>query len=143
MKFWLIFLFLYSGNLVRVLRFDSSLEQNISYATVKSPVKLPETFTLCSSFLESSLSGSSFFTLYGEDGGPWLTLSNWVLGNKITNWLRVRTVWIKVVIIKPYLINFWIHVCMHVNTKSGNLSLSFNGEPPISFNIPELKVQTP
>ena len=143
MKFWLLYLFLNSGNMKRVFSFDSSSDQSISYATVKSPVRLPETFTMCSSFKESSISGSSFFTIYGEDGGPWLTLSNWVTGNKITSWLRIRTVWIKVGIMKPYLINFWIYVCIHVNTKSGDLSLSFNGEPPLSFKIPELKDQTP
>ena len=104
---------------------------------------LPEIFTLCSSIKETSVDGSSFFTIYGEDGKHWLSLSIWVTQKKITMWVKVSTVFKKIKLIQTFMMNFWIHVCIFVDVNSGDLSISLNGEQPISFKFPELKMQRP
>ena len=63
-----------------------------------------------------------------ESNKPWMTLSNWVYLDKITMWLKINTVWYKIRVIPLYWVNAWIHVCMHTDTISKNISISLNGE---------------
>ena len=145
MNFFILLFFLRATHAIKIFTFESwdGSGGNLSYAALENPTSLPPVFTLCSSFKESFIAGKSFFTLYGQDNKPWVTLSNWVTGNKITIWLRVTTIWTKIGVIETYWINFWIHVCIHINTKSGDISLSLNGEQPFVSNIPELGEQRP
>ena len=145
MEFMLLSLFLHPVHLVKIFTFDASSDGQLSFSTLKNKTMspLPEIFTLCSSFKETSIDGSSFFTIYGEDGKHWLSLSNWVTQKKITIWVKVSTVFKKIKLLKTFMMNFWINVCIFVDVNSGDLSISLNGEHPISFKFPELRMQRP
>ena len=45
--------------------------------------------------------------------------------------------------LKRFLLNFWIHICIHIDTNLGDLTLSVNGELPFSLEAKELSIQTP
>ena len=113
MKLILFLSFLPVGYFIKLFSFESTVDTNQSYATIKFPTNLPKVFTLCSSFKETFIDGTSFFTIYGENNEPWLTLSNWVTQNKITLWLRINTRYVKVGVIQNYWMNFWINMCIY------------------------------
>ena len=137
MKLWLLFFFFHAGNHLKVYTFESSSGTNLSYATLESPAirSLPETFIFCSSYKETTIDGKSFFTIYSEDENPWLTLSVWDLANdgKCTMWARMRTTWKKMGNLERFWLNFWIHYCIRIDTRSGQLTISVNGELPVSI----------
>ena len=143
MKNSYLLIFLPFIHLIKIFTFHPGKDNSISYAAIKYPTHLPPVFTLCSSFKETYINGNSFFTIYGEDGKSWLTLSNWATNKKITIWLRVISTWKKVSAMETYWMNFWIHVCIYVDSKSGILSISMNGEQTILFKTPELQDQAP
>ena len=128
--FLLIFL-IPSVNMMKILTFKSNLNSNMSFATIQNPVTsiIPESFIFCASFKETTtVSSISFFTIYGEDGKPWLTLSHWDYKEGITIFTKVRHAWINMGYLERFQINFWIHTCVQVNTTSGDLALSINGK---------------
>ena len=75
--------------------FESSLDGNISYEILETSVELPSVFTLCSAFRETALKETSFFTIYGKSGKPWITLSNWQYENQ-RMFLRINELWVKI-----------------------------------------------
>ena len=141
----LLFLFVcnktYTG---KVFTFDSSTPEDLSYAALASPViSLPSIWILCTSHLETTIDNLSYFTIYGEDGKPWLTLSIWDSDGGIYLWARITTTWIRVYKLQRSWLNFWIHICTKVDVKSGILLLSINGEPTTMLDAQSLKNQTP
>jgi hypothetical protein len=83
----------------------------------------------------------TLFTIYREDGKPWLTMSIYDSNGKTFLWTRIRNTWKRVVEMKRFGLNFWIHVCIQVNTRSGSLNVSVNGEIPINIKAEELSIQ--
>ena len=129
--------------MVKILTFESSSKGDISHAVIKQSTPVPASFILCYSLKENIIDNNSAFTIYGETGEAWLSLSNWVMWERVIMWARVNRVWIKIREIQTYEINYWLHVCLLVNTETGDLSLSLNGEPPIRFKNTELTIQAP
>ena len=135
--FWLLLL-QSPVSMVKILTFESSSDVTISHAVIKQSTPLPASFILCYSVKETIIDNNSVFTIYGDTREAWLSLSNWVLGGRVTLWVRVNTVWIKIKEIQTYEINYWLHICLYANTVTGDLSLSLNGEPPIRFTNTKL-----
>ena len=79
MKIWNIFLFIHLVNSLKIFTFKSSSDSNLSVVELENAGtrKLPESFKFCASHKETTIEGVSFFTLYGDDDKPWLTLSIW------------------------------------------------------------------
>ena len=143
MSLRLVFLLLSPGYSIKTLSFESSSSENISYKILKSSQRLPQIFTFCSSFKEHYVDDKSFFVIYGKSNKPWMTLSNWMKGDRIVMWLQINTVWQKVKVVPFHWINSWVHVCISADTHSGNISLSVKGDPPLKFYIPELNEEKP
>ena len=120
MATWLILLiFLQDSYAIDILLFDTSSDTNIAHRKIETSTPLPPIFTLCASFRENVVEETSFFTLFGESGKPWITLSNWALTDKVVRmWLRINKKWYKIRGIPIHWLNFWIHVCFHANTIS-------------------------
>ena len=135
MNLWLLILLFHPIFSIQILKFESSLAQNISYGIIKTSTPLPPIFTLCASIkVTFEVDEKSFFTLYGELGEPWMILLNWVDTDFDTSlWIKINTVWVKIRDIPFSWINSWIHVCVMADTAAGNLSISVNGDPSLSF----------
>ena len=58
-------------------------------------------------------------------------------------WIRIRSTWARVGDAKRFWLNFWIHVCILVDTESMELTVSINGEEAISIKAEELRVHSP
>ena len=136
MKIWLILILFQPGDLNRIFTFKPSFEKSISYATLKYPIPLTDSFTLCSSFKQNSINGTGFFNITGEDDKTWMFLGTWKTEINFNIWIKVSSVWTVIEDFSPFWMNFWIHVCIHADTKSGDMSISLNGEPILSFNMP-------
>ena len=143
MKIWLILILFQPGDLSRIFTFKPSFEKSISHATLKNPTALTDSFTLCSSFKQDYINSTGFFTIDGEDDKIWMLFGTWKSEINVDIWIRVSSVWTLIGNVSPFWMNFWIDVCIHADTKSGDMSISLNGEPTLSFNMPELGVQTP
>ena len=91
--FSILMVFLPTFNMIKVFKFDPSVDGSLSHATPKTLAGnlFTTRFILCSSYLETSVDGTSFFTIYGEDGEPWLTLSNWETIDNVFRWARLGT----------------------------------------------------
>ena len=136
----LVILLLNPGYSLKMFAFENPIDQNIAHIILKTPSTIPQNFTFCSSFKENYVDGRSFFTIYDESHKPWMALSNWLPGNTIIMWLQINTVWIKIREVPFYWTNFWIHVCIYVDTLSDNVSISLNGEQPLSYIVPGLSL---
>ena len=132
-----------TGYSVKSVYFESSLDGTISHKVLKTPTPLPQNFIFCGSFKEKMIDNNNFFTIYGHSDNPWLSLSTWIYGNRIDIWMKINKVWLKIRDIPPYWMNFYIHVCIFADIISGQLSLSFNGEPAESVTVPEIKLEKP
>ena len=140
----IMFLFSQGSYAINIFLFDTSSEENLEYGKMETTTPLPPVFTLCASFRENTVEDTSFFTLFGEAGTPWMTISTWAYPDKnIEMWTRINKKWYKIRDIPAHWLNFWIHVCFHADTISGNISFSFNGEPSSSFIAPELRQGVP
>ena len=141
---WFLLLLLHPGLPIRILTFDASSDGEIAHQIYDKSTPLPELFTLCSAFKESVMyqGGNSFFTLYGEDGKPWMILTTWI-GVHIELWLRINQYWVEITEIPAHMMHSWIHVCIMANTVTGNISVVINEGPPLVFAVPELTTQTP
>ena len=142
---WLILLTFSLGSCaINVFLLDISSDKDIEYGKIEKSTPLPPIFTLCASFKEYMVEDTSFFTLFGEAGTPWMTISTWAFSDEnIKMWIRINQKWYKIRDIPVHWINFWIHVCVHANTISGNISFFLNGEPSSSLIAPELRQGAP
>jgi hypothetical protein len=138
-------MYLSACNVTKIFTFEKSNDESLSYATLQASEtsSFPGTFIFCNSHLETSIDGTSFFTIYGEDGKPWLTMSIYDSNGKTFLWSRIRSTWKRVVEMKRFWLNFWIHVCLAADTRSGNLNVTVNGKIPINIKADELSIQTP
>ena len=143
MVMWYVLFIFHPGLSIKIWAFEPSSNGEIAYKVIDKSTPLPKIFTLCSAFKEKFVYGSnSFFTLYGEQGEPWMSLTNWPYDH-IELWTRINTVWLKIRDMPAYLMNSWIHICIMVDTVAGNLSVAINDEPPSAFTVPELSFNTP
>ena len=143
MATWILLFLLHPGLPFKTLKFEPSSDGGIAYETIEKSTPLPRLFTLCSAYKERFiLGGNSFFTIYGEYGEPWMTLSNWPY-DIIELWLRINTVWVKISGMPAHLMNSWVHICIMADTTTGNLSVLVNQGQPSFFIVPELTLHPP
>ena len=145
LRVFLVFCFCKQLQGIKTFTFEPSMNVTISYATLQTPAKtkLPDRFVLCTSHLETSIDGNNFFTIFGEDGQPWLSLSIWSNEGHPILWMTKSKSWFQIMDIKEVWLNFWINICMQVNTLAGNINLTVNGELPILTDVQELRIQKP
>ena len=119
----------------------------ISYAKfgkTTRKLELPNKFIFCISHLESSLMGSSFVTMHGEDGKPWLSLSVWFMGGVPQLMAQQRgSIWLKIRELNNFKIIFWLHTCMHVNVDTNELKFALKGESSITLKANNLSENKP
>ena len=104
---------------IKIISINPS-EDEISMATlsgISETFKLPNNFICCFSHLESSLDGNSFFTIYGENGSPWLSLSIWANSGGPFLWGMHNSTWLRIIEMKDLRPISWIHTCMQVAGK--------------------------
>ena len=143
MAYWFLLLFLQTGLSIKVLTFEKSLDGKIVHQIIHKPTPLPEIFTLCSTFKENLVyEYNSFFIIYGASGESWMTMSTFDDGH-IALWIKINKRWIEITVIPDHLMNTWTHVCIKVDTLSGNLSVLINEDQPIMLIVPELTQHTP
>ena len=58
-------------------------------------------------------------------------------------WVRIRSTWVRLGDAKRFWLNFWIHICILIDTHSLELKVSINGEEAISIKAEELRIQSP
>ena len=105
---------------------------------------LPDSFVLCSSHKQKKVDGKTPFTLYGEDGSPWLAFSIWLWNSKVVLFADVqRGTWLRFHEISPPWTHVWLHVCAAVDTMTGNLTLSLNGKEAMTKHSEKLKTNKP
>ena len=109
---------------------------------MEDTLKLPESFIFCYAYLEDRTEEISPFTIYGKDGKPWLTLSIWQSNEKIFLWSRLRTTWVRMMNVERFQLNYWLKICILVDSSKGNITVSFNGKSA-SKNVEELSEQMP
>ena len=145
LRVFVMFLFWKQLQGIKYFTFEPYTNGTLSYATLQGPPnsKLPDSFVLCTSHLETSIDGSSFITVVGDDGQPWLSLSIWSDRGYPVLWLKKWKIWFEIMNIEEFWLNFWIHICMKVNNESGDIVIYVNGESPISTNVVDLRIQKP
>ena len=107
---WFLLLFLLPVLSIKILTFGPPSDGGIDHQIYDQSTPLPELFTLCAAFKESFIyhDSNSFFTLYGEDGDPWMILTTWV-DVHIVMWLRINKHWVQIREIPAYMMNSWMH----------------------------------
>ena len=141
----LAILFLNAIETIQIFTFEPLINRNFSYALLQGPLfKLPDRFVLCTSHLETTIHGKSFFTIFGENGRPWLSVSIWIDDPvSCALWATIRSSSTHVIDIKQVWLNFWIHICIRVDIESDKLIFYVNGELPIVKNDMKLVSQKP
>ena len=125
---------------IKVFRFDHR-EGGISYAKVDAPedVELEDIFTICFSHRQKVLDETNIFTFYKDDGNSWLALSRWVADTKSYLWTRVGTNWKRLTPVEKFKMNLWIHICLEVDTISGMLKISIDGNKAVAVKVMNLR----
>ena len=150
----MIFLLLFFVNIqfiqmIKLFTFNQANEESVSYAMLEESAHLilPKSFVLCTSHLETSIDGRSFMTIYGDDEHPWLAMSIWSYEAIpilfVSRTISDKTVWTRIMDIKETWLNFWIHICMHVDTETEILNVSINGEALVKEKLNGLNAQRP
>ena len=140
-----IYLIFHTSKTLKIFTFGESSDGTFNYATLEVPgnLQFPRKFILCTSHFETAILGTSFLTIYGEDSKPWLSLSIYESNGNMFLWTRVRTTWKRVIEVKRFWLNFWIHICVQGDKSNGNLNISINEEEPVLITAKDLDVQAP
>ena len=122
-----------------VYSFSRSTENQISHILLNGPPhNLPNQFIYCMSHVESFI-GQNFFTILGENGQAWLSMSIWSVTGYPVLWMRAGITWQRIVEVKPFWLNFWLHTCIHININKGKIRVAINNETPTKiFTINEI-----
>ena len=114
--------------------------RGLSKAVLKSGTNLPEVFTMCASVKEPISDGKSFFVIYQAEDKLWITFSNWLsaLGNEL--WVNTGNDAYLIQTLDIQSLIFWINLCFSLDIKSGETTVSINGNSPIMIktSIPSL-----
>ena len=105
--------------------------------------KMPEKFIICTSHRETTIDGKSFLTILGKEGNPWLAFSFWSYEGFPVLWVKKSKVWYRIIHIDSYMINFWIHLSMHIDMKEEKISISVNGDDFFHKDLPNLNLDKP
>ena len=131
-SFYLALLIPRACSAIKYFTFDNVDSSEHSFASLVSAPNesLPESFTLCSSHVQNKLDGRGFFYLTDQNNRPWLTF-RWMLkfgklifriyiGNDPPSMLQIDNA-------EHFVLNSWNYVCIALETKSGQISVSVNG----------------
>ena len=142
----IFYVVLVSVKSVRVIDFEEA-----QYASPGSPAtlvvltktpsqELPSRFIICFSTKQSKTDNKAPFILHGEDGTPWLAISFGHSGL----WLDIQKgTWRKAFPVQKPSTHVWMHICADVDTLSGNISVSLNGQLSAVLNSIKLKSNKP
>ena len=111
---------------IKIFDFVSSVDSSLNYVSLDSSVSLPSKFTFCGSFKQKSVRETGFFTIYGEDRRPWISISLWRKKTEISIWLSIWDKWIKIGAVRIFTLNFWNHLCLMGDTNSGHIAIAYN-----------------
>ena len=143
----LFLLLIEQGKTITVFNFeDSKSLPELSFASlVNTPsLDLPAKFLICSSHVQSKIYDKNFYVLYGDNGLPWFSISIWEVSNEITLWADLQYgLWYQIAIVEKPWTNFWLHICIHIDTESGKLVASINGNSASKSSVPELQSSKP
>ena len=146
----LCLLFLNCTRAEKVINFEDvpfvPIASSLSFATVTSvpTERLPDRFTICSTTRQTKIDGKSPFVLYGEDNHPWLAFSLWKSDTGVVLWAEVQnSSWGGFHHLRKPWTHRWIQVCALVDTVSGDLTVSLDGQTPITVNLQKMKTKKP
>ena len=99
-----------------------------SFASLTRNVELPDTFILCSSSRQARIDDRGIFSILGQDGSQWLTLSFWQHPKIVILWAFWDDGWYRLGIIENPRLNYWYHVCLQVDTPRNQITAVVNGK---------------
>lgn len=149
--FQVLIILMRRGETVKVFSFDAARETPADaspsfMSLTNSPEEpLPGRFIICSSHKQREISGDSFYILYGEDRVPWLSLSVWDDDGSIDLWADVQFgLWhqLPVSFQRPWT-HFWRHICLDIDTVSGNCTVSVNGGEASTVTVQDILTHKP
>ena len=130
------------GNTLKVFNFeDSSFTSDLSYASLfNSPrLELPNKFIICSTLLQGKIYDNNSYILYDDDKLPWFSISIWEVSGKITLWADVQYgLWYQLGVINKPWTNYWIHICVEIDTAFGKFSASVKGNEAFELEVEEI-----
>ena len=129
-----LFCILLQATAHKVYSFESVQPDEFSFLTLSPnpPVFLPDQFILCTSHIQTKLDGKRFIQIYGSDGSPWMSFNFFKDKFSVGLGGSFGTEWKYLAIIKEPKLYFWYHICHHVDTGNGLLSISINGKLIVS-----------
>ena len=143
---FMITLPMFSFETVRVINFECAQYADTGQAPTsviltKTPAEeLPARFILCSSTKQSKIDGKSPYMISGEDGSPWLAFSFSSTGL----WVDVANGTVRKLFAPPNPgTHVWMHICADINSLTGNISVSLNGQPSVTVTALKLKKNRP
>ena len=130
-----------TASTMKVFSFTSSVGNvQLSSAVLSNgpSLALPEKFIVCFAMKQDKIDRSSPFLIRDRKSYSWIAPSIWNLGG-IFIWFDLnKGEWLKFQKIeKPW--KFWTHVCAHIDSVSGNISVSLNGGPPLTRRSEKLR----
>jgi hypothetical protein len=112
----------------------------LSAGLLGKSVALPARFIICSSAVQAKIDGKSPWSLYSDDGLPWLTLSFWNLETGPALWADIRQgTWKLLHQIERPQTHVWRHVCADIDSVAGNMTVSVDGRPAMTVSTKDLK----
>ena len=130
-----------TASTMKVFSFNSS-EGNVPLSSAvlsNSPsLALLEKFIVCFAMKQDKIDRSSPFLIRDRNSYPWIAPSIWNM-DRISLWFDFNMgEWLKFQEIeKPW--KFCTHVCAHIDSFSGSISVSLNGRPPLTRRSEKLR----
>ena len=99
-----------------------------SFASLTRNVELPNTFILCSSSRLARIDDRGIFSILGQDGSQWLSVSFFQHPNIVIMWASWDDGWYRLGILENPRLNYWYHVCLQVDTPRNEITGVVNGK---------------
>ena len=149
MKFAEIQLLLFTTSVasIKVFSFNSTDDNDLLSSALlvqNQPWQLlPEKFTVCFAMKQDKIDGRSPFLIRDRNEQPWIALSIWNQGGQLALWGEIgKRDWkMFQVFAAPW--KFWSHICGQIDTLTGNISVSVDGQPSVTNTFAKLKSGKP
>ena len=142
-----LLLFATSAASIKVFSFNSTDDNDppSSALFLRNPPwqTLPDKFTACFAMKQDKIDGRSPFLIRDRNEQPWLALSIWNQGGQLGLWGEVgKRDWKMFYMLeKPW--KFWSHICGEIDTLTGKISVSIDGQPSVTRNFEKLREGKP
>ena len=87
---------------------------------------------MCISFKQSVIEGTGPFIIYTDTKDLWISFSTWIglEDDRPELWLNTGDSWIFINSFEIQYLMLWIHICFELQTQTGMMNISMNGNSP-------------